>query len=1273
MVGPMSDLYIFEGDTRDFILSQTVDPSQLTCPEYLPLSQTGKEKADHDCGPHVLMCDSEGIVSQCHHSFSKEQSIESNLSEVSQHEELRPPAVEAWGVELMLGSDVRSGKAEVTDLTLDLQRSDSPVEHWMDACQDLRGEDEEDGENLDKASHFILREHQVSGYSPGDSKRIDCSIDDTKGWGPPVRRWSSVDSWATALSDWTGIVEDPSEDIAAAFAEIGAEIDALTQSLDKLNAHTESDTLHESLTATERERAKEDMGVQGQLLKNQSILGSSIHPDQSCLSLGLQTEGSEHQDNSDLKIVESLCDPENTTKGEQLARHSLVGSPRVTASSEGYTMAEITLRTVTSSSSDLDLFKTDGYFRIFEDEIFLSNEVLPIKLNITEDTDSITHPELVLEEPWGDGLHRVTDECTLSQRGSVEKQRVKCEGNTWTTDPDIFSRLPPTNTDVDRQCHPCTDVSFNTLPDLLRKSQVELHLGSPEFTTHLASHSSDSSFICQTKSSLDSDQTQSNCLGCGHVQDLTLCSSPDGDKSFGKGDEELIQKKQATITPSADGVQEQRIEDNEQSFLTATDDITDFRTALVNISFHPLDHFFISEKKRVAYLTLDINDPFIPRTAPPILTPTKVEETELKMPHKTHKNPAESKTRSKKEKSGGHHHIGQASKNQENTSHHVSMQQSCKQQESHLTTGESHISESSEVAIEVKDAKIITETSMGGNEKKLHGKKKKKHGQAATVKSEAESSVDVENGAKPKSTMGRIDMFEAKFGAKTGKAHKDGHQSVRTEKKSKHLEEKVPHVEQPLDHTDHKDFQTKNYSHPPNDDVIKRRRMSGDKMGKIVSSFESKLPKTYASVKAKEEETQRNVGAARKKAYSEVVKQKVPPKEGPKVVQPIQAVSVSKDHQSLCLWCQFAAVHSDYTVTWSREGTILDESKRSAGDDSRVTLAITNATHKDLGKFECRLSSSQGSITLDYLLTYEVLSEIVIPATPSTISSTPVEVCSEEEDAHFSKLLFREDFLSEQYFGENHPISIITEKAHFGEGMHRRAFRTTLKAGQIPLLVPGHACVLKVHNAISYGTKNNDELVQKNFNLAVEECQVQNTAREYIKAYTSAAQSVEAFGDVPEIIPIYLVHRPSNNVPYATLEEELIGDFVKYSVKDGKEINLMRRDSEAGQKCCAFQHWVYQNTEGNLLVTDMQGVDMKLTDVGIATCKKGYKGFKGNCATSFIDQFKVLHQCNKYCEILGLSSLQPKPKKASAAPKPKLQPSAAPKKKIFGPTLKSKS
>nr|XP_020456601.1 alpha-protein kinase 2-like [Monopterus albus] len=516
-------------------------------------------------------------------------------------------------------------------------------------------------------------------------------------------------------------------------------------------------------------------------------------------------------------------------------------------------------------------------------------------------------------------------------------------------------------------------------------------------------------------------------------------------------------------------------------------------------------------------------------------------------------------------------------------------------------------------------------------------------------------------------------MFESKLGAKAGKAQKDSAQSGFAEKKSQQPQSKASQGGQLLHHTDHKGHQPRNFTCPLKDDVNKRRRLSGSKFEKIISVLEVKLTKVDACVPSKRQEPKVEVGATHKKAYSEVVEQKIPPKEDLKVLQPIQAVSVSGDPQSLCLWCQFAVVFCESTVTWSKEGAVLAEIKRSSGDESRVSLTISKASHKDLGKYQCQLSSLHGSITLDYLLTYQVLSEIVIPPSPKTISSAPVEVGGEEEDVHCSRLMFKDDFLTDQYFGENCPLSIITEKVHFGEGMHRRAYRTKLQAGQIPLLLSGHPCVLKVHNSISYGTKNIDERVQKNFSLAVEECQVQNTAREYIKAYTDAAQSVEAFGEVPEIIPIYLVHRPSNDIPYATLEEELIGNFVKYSVKDGKEINLMRRDSEAGQKCCAFQHWVYHKTEGNLLVTDMQGVGMRLTDVGIATCKKGYKGFKGNCATSFIDQFKALHQCNTYCEILGLTSLQPKAKKPASAPKPNPQHSVAPKKKTFGPTVKGKT
>ncbi|KAM4527674.1 alpha-protein kinase 2 isoform 2-T5 [Odontesthes bonariensis] len=1298
VVAPMSDLYIFESDTHDFNLSQTIDPRDITCPEYQPFSETGVGKANHDCGTHVAVCDSAGIVTRCHHRSTEKLAIEGGVSEVSQHEELRAPAVDAWEVDLMSVNDVRLEKAEVTGLTLQLQRSDSPIEHWLDACQYLTGEMIEDREILDKTGHSVMRGgHSASTEScspPEETKVSDCNpdgcmgigwcCDDTRGWGPPVERWSSVDSWATALSDWTGILESPPEDLTAAFAEIGAEIDALTQALEEVNTHTEADILQEDQETVVQEKLQETMGLQDQPLKTQNIPESSIQSGQSCLSFCLEAAGPALRDKGGPQSYESLCDPATTRQEEKkpeelqscqaecspppTAQHSSMGSSCTTVASTGgqsVDETEVTLTASPSSSDDLDLSQFDGYSKFFEPDFFMSDKDYPVILNITEYTDLITPTELVFEEPRGDGLCQVTDERSFPQLGSVGTQQVDCEGNKSIIDLNFLTTRTLTISDVpvvDTQPDLRAPESFNTAPDLNGAHQEAPQLGSPEFIMPLAPLNGGSSLVCRTNSSLEGDQTcakrsLNDSLCCDHVQHCTLCPTPDGitDKLSVEGDDKLIRKKQNTTNPaeifSLGELQELHTNDTAECFLSArkTEEIIDLRREHANFTFFPSDHFIVSEESRVAYVTLDLNDPFFSGAAEPVSIVTVSEKSGLKMPHKTHKNPSEGKTRSKKEKSSGHHHGEHALKKTESISHHVSTQQTCKQQESHSTTGENQTNENTAAELEATEAELVIETVVATEKgtSKPHGKKKKKHGQNATIKIAGEPSNDVENRAKPKTAKGRIDMFEAKLGPKVGKAQKDADLSVSAENKPQQPETKPPQEEQPQHHRDHKDHKSKNISSPLKDDAIKRRRVSGDRFGKIVSVLESKLPKAETTKKAKGEETQAEVGAARKKAYSEVVKQNIIPTEDLKVVKPIQAVSVIGDTQSLCLWCQFSAALSDNTVSWTREGNVLAEIKRSAGDESRVSLTIANASHKDLGKYQCRISSLHGSVTLDYLLTYEVLSEIVIPPSPKTVS--------------------------DQHFGEKHPASIVTEKVHFGEGMHRRAFRTKLQAGQIPLLVPGYSCVLKVHNAISYGTNNNDELVQKNFNLAVEECHVQNTAREYIKAYTAAAQAIEAFGDVPEIIPIYLVHRPSNDIPYATLEEELIGDFVKYSVKDGKEINLMRRDSEAGQKCCAFQHWVFQKTGGNLLVTDMQGVGMRLTDVGIATCKKGYKGFKGNCATSFIDQFKVLHLCNKYCEILGLKSMQPKAKKATVPPKPKPQPSAAPKKKTFGPTVKGKS
>uniref|UniRef100_A0A673VB53 Alpha-protein kinase 2 n=1 Tax=Suricata suricatta TaxID=37032 RepID=A0A673VB53_SURSU len=351
--------------------------------------------------------------------------------------------------------------------------------------------------------------------------------------------------------------------------------------------------------------------------------------------------------------------------------------------------------------------------------------------------------------------------------------------------------------------------------------------------------------------------------------------------------------------------------------------------------------------------------------------------------------------------------------------------------------------------------------------------------------------------------------------------------------------------------------------------------------------------------------------------------------KAPVLLKKIQAEMFPDQSGSVKLSCQFAEIHEDSTVWWTKDSKSIAQVQRSAGDNSAVSLAIAQAGQKDQGIYCCSIKNGYGKATTEFSLTADVLKQLA--------SHQDIKGCEEIE---FSQLIFREDFLSDSYFGDHLRGQIATEELHFGEGVHRKAFRSKVMQGLMPVFQPGHACVLKVHNAVAYGTRKNDELIQRNYKLAAQECYVQNTARHYAKIYAAEAQPLEGFGEVPEIIPIFLIHRPENNIPYATVEEELIGEFVKYSIRDGKEINFRRRESEAGQKCCTFQHWVYQRTSGCLLVTDMQGVGMKLTDVGIATLAKGYKGFKGNCSMTFIDQFKALHQCNKYCKMLGLKSLQ---------------------------------
>lgn len=411
----VSDLYIFESDTQDFIPDTSVASHEITCAKYQQLSQTVEEDAGGDSDTHVLMRGSAGAVTQYHRSSSQERIAMNDESDEIQRTRLRPNAVDASEVDLILVNNATQRKAESTGSSPQPWRGDSPTDMWQDACQYLAGEDSKDQDVLDETGRsviqgglstttdlsFLPEQTRVSVYNAEVSEWIGWSGDEPR--GPPFERWSSVDSWASALSDWTGIIAAPAEDITAAFTEIGAEIDALTQKLAEVQVDPEiSKKVHSQETAV-KAPSQPSMVVQDHPLEAQKIPKSSVLSGLSCPSLCF--EAAAHS-----KSVESLCDSTLTTEGEKeseetqnnqadcclcptLQQSPMGSSDTMAASSEGYgaDVIAVTLMPGSTSFDNLDFSHFDGYVESLDTDILVISDEDPIILNITEDTDVEEH------------------------------------------------------------------------------------------------------------------------------------------------------------------------------------------------------------------------------------------------------------------------------------------------------------------------------------------------------------------------------------------------------------------------------------------------------------------------------------------------------------------------------------------------------------------------------------------------------------------------------------------------------------------------------------------------------------------------------------------------------------------------------------------------------------------------------------------------------------------------------------------------------------------
>ncbi|XP_056881394.1 alpha-protein kinase 3 isoform X2 [Takifugu flavidus] len=324
-------------------------------------------------------------------------------------------------------------------------------------------------------------------------------------------------------------------------------------------------------------------------------------------------------------------------------------------------------------------------------------------------------------------------------------------------------------------------------------------------------------------------------------------------------------------------------------------------------------------------------------------------------------------------------------------------------------------------------------------------------------------------------------------------------------------------------------------------------------------------------------------------------KKKHDPFKAPQVIRKIRSETFADASGHLKLWCQFFNVLTDSTIRWSRDEEDIAQVKRSAGDETQVNLAVVQASHRDSGVYRCTITNEYGTDSTDCLLSAEIL--------------TGMSICEDlgvGEEIEMTPMIFSKGVADSGVWGNKFFGRVVMQESHIGDGCLHKVWRAKVIYGLEPVFESGHTCIVKVRNYISYSGKGENCLTDKNLEMITQECKIQNLAREYCKIFSAEARVIDNFGPSLEVLPVYLMYRPANAVPYVTVEADLPGDYQRFSVLDQAGRLDMRTGSDVEQKCCALQHWIFQWTNGNMLLTRLEGIDMKITNVGISVKSTGF-------------------------------------------------------------------
>ncbi|TRY66336.1 hypothetical protein DNTS_024328 [Danionella cerebrum] len=293
----------------------------------------------------------------------------------------------------------------------------------------------------------------------------------------------------------------------------------------------------------------------------------------------------------------------------------------------------------------------------------------------------------------------------------------------------------------------------------------------------------------------------------------------------------------------------------------------------------------------------------------------------------------------------------------------------------------------------------------------------------------------------------------------------------------------------------------------------------------------------------------------------------------------------------LKLWCQFFNIISDSTIKWYKDEMEISEIKRSAGDETQVCLAIIQMSKRDCGVYRCSITNEYGKDFTEYHLNTEFLSSV----------AWREELQQVGEEIEMTPLIFSRGLADAGCWGSKFFGRVTTEEAQIGLGSEHKTKRLKVIYGLDPVFESGSSCFMKMQSPIAYESREETVLAERNLQITKQNCRIQNMAREYFKIFAGDTRQIESFGAALEVIPLYFTYWPASSVPYATVEAELKGIYLRYCGLDRAGSLVFNEKSEVGQK---------------------------------------YQGFPCAANPQVFERFLIQHQCNYYCGLLNLRPLK---------------------------------